>query len=450
MHFSLHPARIHELRPGKVSCGPVIYWMSRDQRTEDNWALLYAADQARQRETGLIVVFCLAPVFLDATIRQYGYMLKGLVQVEAGLRLRNIPFFLRLGDAAATLPPLVRDLDAGLLVTEFSPLRVKRLWTEEVLRNVSIPVHEVDAHNIVPCREASDKQEYAARTIRQKIHRRIEEFLTEFPKLPRFSHPASTTAVDWDAARQSLRVNMNVTEVDWLRPGENAARKTLDAFIRQRLPEYGKRNDPNAPVLSNLSPYLHFGQISAQRAALEVMRNSAAAESREAFLEELIIRRELADNFCWYNPDYDTVAGFPDWARKTLEKHRSDRREYLYDLATLEEAATHDPLWNAAQTEMVATGKMHGYMRMYWAKKVLEWSASPEEAMSAAVFLNDKYELDGRDPNGYTGIAWSIGGVHDRPWFERPVFGQIRYMSAAGCARKFNVPEYVRRFTGPK
>jgi deoxyribodipyrimidine photo-lyase len=177
--------------------------------------------------------------------------------------------------------------------------------------------------------------------------------------------------------------------------------------------------------------------------ALEVQALGAESASTEAFLEELIIRRELSDNFCYYEPDYDSFAGFPDWARRTLEEHRKDEREFLYTKKQFEDAATHDELWNAAQREMVTTGKMHGYMRMYWAKKILEWTESPEEALDVAIKLNDKYELDGRDPNGYTGVAWSIGGVHDRPWFERHVFGKVRYMNARGCARKFDVSRYI-------
>jgi deoxyribodipyrimidine photo-lyase len=228
-------------------------------------------------------------------------------------------------------------------------------------------------------------------------------------------------------------------------PGESAAHRALAGFLDQRLEGYATdRNDPNRNGQSGLSPYLHFGHLAPQRVALAVAAGGTP-DDRDAFLEELIIRRELSDNFCWYNNRYDQVEGFPDWARKTLDRHRADPREYRYSRGALERGETHDRLWNAAQKEMVLTGKMHGYLRMYWAKKILEWSGSPEEALAAAIFLNDRYELDGRDPNGYAGIAWSIGGVHDRPWGERPVFGMVRYMNYNGCARKFDVPGYIGR-----
>ena len=166
-------------------------------------------------------------------------------------------------------------------------------------------------------------------------------------------------------------------------------------------------------------------------------------EDKDAFLEEMIIRRELSDNFCEYEPEYDQFEGFHAWSQKTLNEHRNDEREYIYPLGQFEAAETHDDLWNAAQNEMKITGKMHGYMRMYWAKKILEWTPSPEIAQQIAIDLNDKYELDGRDPNGYTGIAWSIGGIHDRAWFERPIFGKIRYMNYNGCKSKFDVMKYI-------
>lgn len=454
MSRNVRSDRIRQLAAGSAGAGPVVYWMSRDQRVRDNWALLFALDQAVERGVPLVVIFCLSPSFLGATIRHYGFMLKGLAEVEESLRAHGIGFTLRQGEVVQTLSSFLHEHNAGVLVTDFDPLRIKQTWKHDLLARLSIPVFEVDAHNIVPCWEVSPKQEYAARTIRPKLHRRLDEFLTDFPPLPELSglpKPAGAgqthSPVDWQAVRRNLQVNTDVPEVDWLRPGELGGQATLRDFLAHRLGRYDQRNDPNAAVLSNLSPYLHFGQISAQRVALEVMNSSHAPASREAFLEELVVRRELADNFCLHNQAYDRTDGFPDWAVRTLDKHRHDRREYLYGLEEFASAATHDPLWNAAQREMVVTGKMHGYMRMYWAKKILEWTPSPEDAMDIAIRLNDTYSLDGRDPNGYTGIAWSIGGVHDRPWFERPVFGQVRYMNARGCARKFDVQAYIHRFS---
>ena len=233
--------------------------------------------------------------------------------------------------------------------------------------------------------------------------------------------------------------------VTWLKPGSNAALRRLDYFLEHTLSGYAwRRNDPNQPGQSQLSPYLHFGQLSPQRVAWEVRRLfPSGSPDSDAFLEELIVRRELADNYCFYTPDYDQTTAFPSWAQATLKEHLSDPRPASYLFAQLETAATADPLWNAAQNELVQTGKMHGYLRMYWAKKILEWSSQPQEALEAAVLLNDRYSLDGRDPNGYAGIAWSIGGVHDRPWPSRPVFGKVRSMTFGGAKKKFDTAKYI-------
>jgi deoxyribodipyrimidine photo-lyase len=350
----------------------------------------------------------------------------------------------------------------GALVTDFDPLRIKRRWKDEVKSRVPVPLYEVDAHNIVPCWTASGKQEWAAYTFRPKIKRALPEYFGEFPAIVRHpfeanrrpdeDHPQSGKLTghreepDWEGAAAGLKAQHSVAPVRWIAPGAREARAALAEFIDHRLPRYHlERNDPNADAVSGLSPYLHFGQLSAQRVALEVARSSASDEAKEAFLEESIVRRELSDNFCYYNRSYDRVESFPAWAQKTLGEHRRDAREYRYSLEELEEARTHDPLWNAAQREMTVRGKMHGYMRMYWGKKILEWSAHPEAALEAAIYLNDRYELDGRDPNGYAGIAWSIGGVHDRPWFDRPIFGKVRYMSYNGCRSKFDVNAYIAR-----
>jgi deoxyribodipyrimidine photo-lyase len=449
----MNQKRARIIKDGKGGTGPVVYWMSRDQRVQDNWALLFAQQIAIEHKTPLVVVFCLVPSFLNATIRHYGFMLRGLQAVELTLRKRNISFHLLTGYPEETLPPFVVKNKIRTIVTDFDPLRIKREWKEKVSLKINIPLYEVDAHNIVPCWIASPKQEYAAYTFRPKILRALTEFLEEFPKIR--THPFTLNKqhpdFDWKKAIKSLKVDHSVPETDWSNPGEKAALTALKSFIDKKLPQYAEmRNDPVKDGQSNLSPYLHFGQLSAQRAALQADNADCPAKAKEAFLEELIVRRELSDNFCYYNNSYDSFAGFPEWAQRSLNVHRKDRREYIYSLKKFENAQTHDGLWNAAQMEMVKRGKMHGYMRMYWAKKVLEWSSSPEEALETAIQLNDKYELDGRDPNGYTGIAWSIGGVHDRAWNERPVFGKIRYMSYNGCKGKFDVEAYVRQYDKKK
>lgn len=420
--------------------------MSRDQRADDNWALLYAQELALASKVPLVVSFCLAPKYLNALPSQYSFMLSGLQQLEDSLGRRNIPLALLLGEPPTSLTAFVEELSASCVVTEFNPLRLSRKWKREVARALYIPQLEVDAHNIVPCWAASQKQEYGAYTLRPKLKRLMETFLVEFPKL--LNHPFTEALggfnnnwrIAYHFAGSPRNLRFPVT------PGAKSAAMRLNDFINNKLEGYSSlRNDPSKDAQSGLSPYLHFGQISAQRVALEVIASSAPQSSKDEFLDELIVRRELSDNFCEFNHHYDSVQAFPDWAKATLDVHRADERAYIYTKAELEQSKTHDELWNAAQREMVVSGRMHGYMRMYWAKKILEWTESPEQAMKTANYLNDRYQLDGRDPNGYAGIAWSIGGLHDRAWNARPVFGKVRYMSYEGCKRRFNIGAYITR-----
>jgi deoxyribodipyrimidine photo-lyase len=444
----INEKRVRLIKEGNATSGPVVYWMSRDQRVSDNWALIFAHQLAKEKKVGLAVVFSVVPDFLDATIRQYDFMLKGLMEVEKDLTKLNIPFYLLKGNPIKEIPEILSELDVSNLVSDFDPLKIKRNWKEKIAKKIEIPFYEVDAHNIVPCFHASPKKEFGAYTIRPKIHKNLPDFLDEFPQLKKMKNNinVSEEITDWESVFSSLKVNKSVKPVTWLKPGEKAAHKTLKDFIENKLDKYAElRNDPNQNVLSNLSPYLHFGQISSQRIAL-IINSVGNSPFTESFLEELIVRRELSDNYCYYNPNYDSFDGFPDWAKKTLNDHRKDKREFIYSLKEFEEAKTHEDLWNAAQSELITTGKMHGYMRMYWAKKILEWSKSPEEALKISIYLNDKYELDGRDPNGYVGCAWAIGGVHDRAWFERAVLGKIRYMNRNGAKRKFDIEKYVQRF----
>jgi deoxyribodipyrimidine photo-lyase len=426
----------------------VAYWMSREQRVVDNWALLYAQQISEDLNLPLVVFFTLTTNFPGSTLRSYDFMINGLKEVALNLEDLNIPFIVSVGEPETEILSLCQRYNVSTLVTDFSPLRIGRKWRRGVAEKINVPLYEVDARNIVPVWCASDKKEFAAYTIRPKIQSRLDLHLTTFPSLKK----QKKTNISQDTTclenfLENYSGDKSVKPVEIFKPGERAALEKLDYFITKILPGgyADKRNDPSVDFLSNLSPYLHFGQISAQKIALKAKQSTASEDNKKSFLEELIIRRELADNYCYYEKNYDNFEGFPDWAKQSLRDHTQDKRQYLYSLEQFETAKTHDPIWNAAQKEMILTGKMHGYMRMYWAKKILEWSQTPEEAMKFAVILNDKYELDGRDPNGYVGCAWSIGGLHDRPWFERPIFGKIRYMNDNGLRRRFDVESYIAK-----
>ncbi len=440
------PRRIRARNDQLVQVGaPVLYWMQRDQRVQDNWALLYAAQCAAKAKQPLLVVFNLVSRFGETTARHYDFMFRGLEEVETELRALGILFHLITGNPRDSIPTFVRQYQIGHVVTDFNPLRFTDDWRTVVGNGLKVRLTEVDAHNVVPAWCASPKLEFAAHTLRPKIHRLLPDFLTPIPRLTSSLVSGNMPApIDWELLRTKQVINYAVEPVTWLKPGSQAGLGRLGEFCRAGLADYAtERNDPVLNNLSHLSPYLHFGQIGAQRVALSISASQANRESRDAYLEELIVRRELADNYCLYNPDYDKVTGAHAWAQSTIGAHATDKRDYMYTIEQFETGETHDDLWNAAQQQMVQTGKMHGFMRMYWAKKILEWTPDAQTAIDTALYLNDKYELDGTDPSGITGVMWSICGVHDRAWTERPVFGKIRYMNYNGCKRKFNLAEYV-------
>jgi len=441
-----------KMKPGSEG---VLYWMNRDQRIQDNWAMIYAQKLARSEELPLHICFCLdVPQDSEvATIRHYGFLLRGLEEVAKDCVSLDIQFHLLQGSPGEVLPGLVADFNLGAVVCDFSPLRTPLQWLEDVKKGLpeDIPFMQVDAHNVVPCWVASNKLEYSARTIRGKITKLLPEYHTEFPPVDKHPHKAVTTAkpVDWEETLASLQVDRTVEEADWAKPGAVGGWGMLENFIELRLTHFATHNnDPNCDALSRLSPWIRFGQLSAQRVALQVQKlgRKSATESVHSYCEQLVVRRELSDNFCYYNKNYDNIKGAYEWAQKTLKDHAKDKREWVYTREQLEKCQTHDKLWNAAQYQVVTEGKMHGFMRMYWAKKILEWTSSPEEALAIAIYLNDRYELDGQDPNGFVGCMWSICGVHDQGWGERPIFGKIRYMNYAGCKRKFDVAQFEDKY----
>lgn len=417
----------------------IVYWMSRDQRVNDNWALLFAQQQAIQRRLPLIVVFYLCSFSVGTSSWHLTFMIEGLKEVEKKLSLYRIPFFLVQGSFDQDFLVFLKKCDPALIVTDFDPLHLKRERNTYLSQNLSRSLIEVDTHNIVPCWLASSHQEFAARTFRPKIQRLISTFLVDIPPLQEHPKPwkGFKPSFSWPVI-ETLPPGSPI-------PGESAAWEAFLHFLEKGIHRYAKeRNNPLAGVTSRLSPYFHFGQLSPQRVAYEITQLPSIHESnRQAFLEELIVRRELSDNFVYYQKNYYNWNGIPSWAQKTLDQHRHDPRQYLYDREDLECGRTHDFLWNACQKHVRVTGYLHGYLRMYWAKKILEWAPSPEIAIDWAIYLNDAYCLDGRDPNGYVGVLWSIGGLHDRPFSDRPIIGRIRPMTLSGCKRKFSVETYI-------
>ena len=437
--------RIRHLKNGVFNGNSVLYWMVRDKRVSDNWALIEAQKIALKNNVPLIVCFNYYNKYSQANNRHYQFLFDGLKEVHSSLSKLNIQFHLLQGQSDQVIPKFIDKYTVGHLVVDFSPLRVYKNRLNKVLQKTAIPVSQVDTHNIVPVWQASEKKEFAAYTIRPKIKRLLPDYLTDIPKVTKHPYILGVTQnkINWENALSSLGLDESVRPLDWINPGEKSAQELLKK-IKSSLTNYNEqRNDPNLDKLSNMSPFFHYGHIAPQRVALEIKNSNLPPEDKDAYLEEMIVRRELADNFCHYEKNYDQFEGFHAWAQKTLNEHRNDEREFVYSPEEFEYSETHDDLWNAAQDEMKGKGKMHGFLRMYWAKKILEWSPSPEIAQQTAIELNDKYQIDGRDPNGYTGIAWSIGGIHDRAWFERPVFGKIRFMNYNGCKTKFNVQTYI-------
>ena len=436
--------RGRRLKTGHKGEGPVVYWMSRDQRVTDNWALLLAQQEAVIHKTGLLVVFSMQHEGSNINPAQSQFSSEGLTEVEHELQKLNIGWLVFQDSPDLWLPKFIHEIDAKIVVCDFDPLKPHRRLQKRLLEDLKTPFYEVDAHNIIPAWTSSNKKEYGAYTIRPKLKRLLDDHLTDIPSVQPHPHSLSSACLQMIEKMHSPPISPSTSEKNSIKPGSSQAMSAAISFIQAPLLDYEKqRNDPCLDGQSGLSPYLHFGQLSAQRLALLVREKQLSHEITEPFLEELIVRRELSDNFCLYENNYDNVNGFTEWAQKTLNLHKKDKREFIYSLEALETGNTHQMLWNCCQLDLVQSGKLHGFLRMYWAKKILQWTRDPETAISYAIYLNDRYSIDGHDPNGYAGIAWSIGGVHDRAWGERPVFGKIRYMNEAGCRRKFDVKKYI-------
>jgi deoxyribodipyrimidine photo-lyase len=450
----IQPNRIQLLNDQEPVNGDyVLYWMQASQRTAYNHALDYAICEANDLHLPVVVGFGLTDNYPEANLRHYTFMLQGLCDVAAELQHRGIQFVLRQGDPADVALTLGRK--AAMIVCDRGYLRHQKQWRTQVAENARRRVVQVESDVVVPANTVTDKREYAARTIRPKIHRALDRYLVPSPDLKpeTFSNGVTVdTGLSHDPKKllSRLSVDRSVPEVTpHFKGGTKAAQERLAHFMTRILPGYEQdRNEPHLGASSTLSPYLHFGQISPLQIVLAA--KEAAAEnpaSVDAFIEELLVRRELSINFVLFSPNYDSYETLPDWTKLTLEAHAGDLRPHVYSEEKLEAANTHDPYWNAAMNEMRITGYMHNYMRMYWGKKILQWRRSPEQAYRTLLKLNNKYFLDGRDPNSYSGAAW-IFGLHDRPWKERSIFGKVRYMAAGGLERKFKIGKYVEKIAG--
>jgi deoxyribodipyrimidine photo-lyase len=446
----IQPERIQSLNeaPEREGARYVLYWMQQAQRASSNHALELALERAAALNLPLVVGFGLMDDYPEANRRHYAFMLEGLAEAAAALQQRGIRFVMRHGAPDRVAIGLAKD--AALVVCDRGYLRHQTAWRRAVAEEACCRVLQVESDVVVPVETASDKAEFGARTIRPKIERHRDAFLE-----PLDEHPTAKSALDLDidsdfdagdpeGTLQRLKLDASVDRVTRFKGGASEARARLERFVDEKLDGYAKgRNEPVARQCSELSPYLHFGQISPLDIALAAKAATGIGkEDRGSFLEELIVRRELAMNFVTFTADCDRFAMLPEWARKTMHEHKDDRREHVYDADTLAEGRTHDPYWNAAMREMRVTGYMHNYMRMYWGKKIIEWTTDHETAFATTLALNNRWFLDGRDPASYANVGW-LYGLHDRAWTERPVFGKLRYMNARGLERKFDIAAYV-------
>lgn len=423
--------------------------MQQAQRVFYNHALKWAITLANQEGLPLLVFFGLDPQYPDGNIRHFTFMIEGLFEVRTELKNRGIGFTFVVGPIWESLKPLLSAAHA--VVSDIGYLRYQReirkmIYYEIIENHPDIDYYTVESDAIIPVRAASDKAEYGAYTFRPKVNRLKDIFLEPFsmPKIHEAYIYDTNDALD-SSLIEHLKVDRSTPATLYFRGGHSEARLRLDRFIDVHLPQYESSNDPGLDVTSKLSPYLHFGQISALEIYHAIHAVSLHSEAVAQVLEQLLVRRELAINYVYYQDGYDDFHHMTEpWAYRTMIEHQDDPRPYLYTENDYVRGETHDIYFNAAMKEMTLTGFMHGYMRMYWAKKIIEWSPSYLEAFRIITHLNNRYFLDGRDPTSYASIAWCFG-KHDRPWQERPVFGKLRYMNQNGLKRKFAIDLYAQR-----
>ena len=376
--------------------GEIIYLMTREFRFYDNFAIIYGLNLAKELNLFFRVLYIFPKI---KTKFKKKFFNRNFQKLKETFFEKNISF---------SEFDSFNNFNISILIIDFNPLEKTKY------EKYPFNVIEVDGHNIVPARFASNKQEYNAMTFRRKIYNNVGYFLNDFIK-----------------TKYSNSEAFNI----------------LNNFILNKLDFYSDlRNDPNKNITSELSPYINFGFISSQRIALEIIKSNAAKENKEAFLDELIIRKELAENFCLYCKNFKNLNCIPNWAKLTIKEHKNDLRDKIYSLPEFENAKTNDNLWNACQIQLLKEGRISSYLRMYWAKMILKWSISNTEAIKKAIYLNDKYAYDAPSTNGYASILWAIAGLHDRPFKDNYIFGKIRTMTCNGAKNKFNINEYISKY----
>jgi deoxyribodipyrimidine photo-lyase len=434
----------------------VVYWMQRAMRIADNPALDVAIEAANLLGLPVVVYFQVIPNYPNANLRHYHFLQQGLRDVAEDAAERGVGFVLRRSPESS-LEAFLEQVEAALLIGDENPCREPERWRQVLTKRLRIPYWTIDADVVVPSRVFN--RSYALlHHFRPHLKAELPNYLVAPANIVPL-HPwkpkrkLDTYPLANDITAGFTKLDRSIGPVDAFTGGTHSALKRINEFVNRELKNYETtRNHPELKGTSRLSPYLHFGNIGPVTIALAVKQavadGKASPAAADKYLDQLIGWRELAVLFVRHEPNYDNWDCAAPWARKTLIEHTADPRSHRYTLAQMEHAETADDLWNAAQREMVSTGWMHNYMRMYWAKKILEWSPDPARAFEWAVTLNDRYQLDGRDPNGYAGIAWAIVGRHDRPWFNRPIFGLIRPMSGASTAKKFDAEKYIRQHGG--
>ena len=440
-------------RPVNPNARYVLYWMQMYKRVDNNHSLIYAIRRANELRLPLVVYEGLKYYYPWASDRIHTFVLEGVEEKRAAFEALGIRYVFSLQKDADVSKNTVAALskDAALIVTDDFPCFIIPEHNRRIAERTEITVYAVDSNGVIPISKF-DKEEYAAYTIRPKINKLLDRYLKPLPNetveissvgLAVDCPETLVTRDNFAALVAGCDIDHTVPPSNHYKGGTSEGRKRLKKFVHEILPDYDKaRSKPDRDGSSRLSSYLHFGYLSPLEVALAVQKADAPQGSIDAYLEELIVRRELSFNMTSFNAHYDSLAALPAWVQKTMREHANDERTHLYSLEQLEAGETHDELWNAAQREMVATGEMHNYVRMLWGKNIIAWSPSYEVAFETLVHLNNKYCLDGRDPNSYAGILWCFG-KHDRAWFERPVFGLIRYMASHSTGKKFDSTKYI-------